>query len=61
MHSLHEAKAVIEEEFDELWEQVKINPKKLDVDRQLLRQARMRTELIQIAAMCVRAIVDCEL
>ena len=32
--SLHEAKAIIEEELDEFWDEVKVNPKKLsEVDR----------------------------
>ena len=60
MNSLHEAKAVIEEELDEFWEQVKINPKKLEPEDQKLRIGRLRNELIQTAAMCVRAILDLE-
>ena len=62
MNSLHEAKAVIEEEFDEFWEQVKINPKKLpsDEERQI-RMSEIRNELIQTAAMCVRSIMDLKL
>ena len=51
MHSAHEAYAVILEEVDELWDEVKKKRK----DRNL--QA-MRAELIQVAAMAVRAVVD---
>ena len=61
MNSLHEAKAVIEEEFDEFWEQVKINPKKLSIEQQDFRKVELRNELIQTAAMCVRAIMDLKL
>jgi hypothetical protein len=68
MHSRHEAKAVIEEEFDELWELIKLNPKKpmihpskgypLSIGQW---KAEIREELIQTAAMCVRAVYDlCE-
>jgi hypothetical protein len=56
--SLHEAKAVIEEELEEFWELVKVNPKKLDEEDRVRRLADLRMELIQAAAMCVRAIVD---
>ena len=56
--SLHEAKAIIEEELDEFWDEVKVNPKKLsEVDREK-RIANLRMELIQVAAMCVRSISD---
>lgn len=68
MHSHHEAKAVIEEEFDEYWDLVKLNPRKpmthptkghamtSDQWRQELRD-----ELVQMGAMCVRALHDlCE-
>lgn len=65
MHSLHEGKAVIEEEFDEFWELVKLNPKKPMVHptkgtplSPLDRTTQMREELIQTAAMCVRAAHD---
>lgn len=58
IHSLHEAKAVIEEEFEEFWDLVKVNPKKLSADDQERRIATMRNELIQTAAMCVRAVHD---
>jgi hypothetical protein len=49
MHSHHEAKAVIEEELDEYWEQVKLK------DRD---GGRLAYELTQIAAMAIRALVD---
>ena len=58
IHSLHEAHSVIEEEFDEFWEQVKINPRKLYEDDQKVRLRKIREELIQVAAMCVRTIID---
>jgi hypothetical protein len=54
----HEAHSVILEEFEEYWEQVKINPRKLSVEERLVRENRIRAELIQTAAMCVRAIVE---
>lgn len=65
MHSLHEAHSVIEEEFDEFWELVKLNPHKpmflaskgvLITPEQ--RQSMIHTELVQTAAMCVRALYD---
>jgi glycyl-tRNA synthetase beta subunit len=61
MNSLHEAYAVIREELDEFWEQVKVNPRKLEPEAQRRRLAELRTELIQTAAMCVRSIVDLDL
>lgn len=53
-HSHHEAYAVILEELDEYWEQVKRWPKRHD-------PVEMRTELIHVAAMAVRAIIDLKL
>jgi hypothetical protein len=55
MHSPHEAEAVIREEFDEYWDEVKKhNTSKPDRDT----RPRQREELIQLAAMCLRAILD---
>jgi hypothetical protein len=59
--SLHEAKAVIEEEFDEFWELVKVNPAKIPIEDRDSRLQGLRKELIQTAAMCIRAIVDLRL
>jgi len=54
MHSAHEAWAVIYEELDEF---------KLEVWKKTVRRdrANMREELIQLAAMAVRAVEDLEL
>lgn len=52
MNSSHEAFAVILEELEEFWEEVK----KKEPD-----PLRMAEELTQTAAMCVRAIVDLDL
>lgn len=49
-HSPHEGYAVIAEEFDELWLEVKRYP---NVDR-----AKMRAEAIQVAAMALRFVED---
>lgn len=61
LNSLHEARAVIAEEFDEFWDEVKINPVKLDATERTARLAHIRKELIQLAATAVRTILDCEL
>lgn len=59
MHNAHEAHSVILEELDEYWELVKLNPNKLGSDeRREDRLHCMRKELIQIAAMAIRAIQD---
>ncbi|GAG41645.1 unnamed protein product [marine sediment metagenome] len=49
MHSGHEAYAVILEELDELWDEVK----KREPD-----PARLRAEAIQVAAMGLRFVLD---
>lgn len=53
-HSSHEGFAVLHEEFDELWDEVKRNPTK-----HLDRPSKMRAEAIQVAAMALRFLVDC--
>lgn len=50
-HNQHEAYAVILEEFDELWEEIKKNHKHYDL-------AAQRTEATQAAAMLVRLMVE---
>jgi len=52
MGTVHEASAVIREEFDEFWEEVK--HKQHD-------KGALRCELVQVAAMCLRAVVDLDL
>lgn len=51
INSLHEGYAVIAEEMDEFWDQVKLRSEKRD-------PVSVRTELIQTAAMCVRTILN---
>lgn len=50
-NSAHEGFAVLKEEVDELWDQVKINQKKRDIEK-------MRSEAIQVAAMAIRFAAD---
>ena len=50
-HSAHEGYAVIAEELDELWDEVKKNRRKRDPER-------MRKEASQVAAMALRFMVD---
>lgn len=53
-HSAHEGYAVLLEEVDELWDEVRKNPRKRDM-------SKMRAEAIQVAAMALRFLVDvCE-
>lgn len=61
MKSRHEAYAVIAEEFDEFWDEVKLNPAKMSAEEREAWKLRMHKELIQTAAMCVRAIYDLKL
>ncbi|MCC6271291.1 MAG: hypothetical protein IT190_08435, partial [Microbacteriaceae bacterium] len=51
MHSLHEAYAVLLEELDEVWDHVKLKQPERD-------PAAVRKELVQLAAMAARAVVD---
>jgi NTP pyrophosphatase (non-canonical NTP hydrolase) len=46
-NSAHEGFAVLKEEVDELWDQVKVNQKKRDL-------TKMRDEALQVAAMALR-------
>ena len=52
-HNAHEGYAVLLEEVDELWENVKLNQKNVDRDKLI------REESIQVAAMAIRIIHDC--
>ena len=49
MHSVHEGYAVILEEVDELWDEVK---------RQTIDDGAMRKEALHVAAMAVRFLLD---
>ena len=51
-NSAHEGYAVILEELDELWDQVKLKEKDRNYNN-------MKKECVQIAAMAIRFIVDC--
>jgi len=51
MNSLHEAYSVILEELDEFWDEVKKKSHERD-------PGKIHAELIQVAAMAVRAIYD---
>ena len=52
-NNAHEGYAVLLEEVDELWENVKLNQKYPN------RNELMRDEAIQVAAMAIRFIIDC--
>lgn len=54
MASPHEGYAVILEEVDELWREVKT-----DKRAPTLREDAMRREAIQVAAMALRFLIDC--
>ena len=49
----HEAFAVLYEEVDELWDEVKKNPRKHPE-----REERIRQEAVQVAAMALRILQD---
>ena len=51
MNSAHEAYAVLKEEVEEFWAEVKKQPSAVDKEK-------MRKELIQVAAMAIRTIID---
>ncbi len=57
MRSGHEGWAVIMEEVDELWEEVRKNPKKL-AGGSTEHIGLMRAEARQVAAMAIRFMVD---
>lgn len=52
MNSLHEGYAVILEELDELWDEIKKKPRTRNLDH-------LYTEAVQTAAMLVRLAEDC--
>jgi hypothetical protein len=52
--SAHEGYAILLEEVDELWDEVKKSPRKRD-------PRKMRYEAVQVAAMAIRFLIDvCE-
>lgn len=50
-NSSHEGRAVIEEEFDELWAEIKKRPDQID-------RAAIEREAVQLTAMALRFLVD---
>lgn len=51
MRSAHEGLAILKEEVDELWDEIKKSPKNRDPEA-------MRKEAIQVAAMAIRFLID---
>lgn len=58
MNSAHEAYAIIKEELEELWDEIKKNSKKMTEEQRTEWLKKMREEAIQTSAMCQRLIVD---
>lgn len=56
-NSTHEGAAILLEEYEELWDLVKTNPKKFEGGQEALKKA-MRAEAIQVAAMAMRFVID---
>lgn len=54
MRSGHEGFAILKEEVDELWDNVKLNQN----DIMILRNVEMRKEAVHVAAMAIRFIRD---
>ena len=52
-HNAHEGYAVLLEEVDELWDNVKLNQKNPE------RQTLLKKEGVQVAAMALRFLYDC--
>ena len=50
--SAHEGFAILKEEVDELWEEIKVNEGRRDLDK-VVAEAR------QVAAMALRIMIDC--
>ena len=50
-NSAHEGISVIKEEYDELWDEIKTNPKNWD---------HIRDEAVQLGAMAMRFLIDLE-
>lgn len=61
MATRHDAYAVLLEEVDEFWTEVKKNPAKMNATEQTAWRTNMRDELVQIAAMAVRSLTDLRL
>lgn len=57
-HAIH---SIILEEFDEFWDEVKLNPAKMTEEEREAWKLRMGKELIQVAAMAVKGIKALEL
>lgn len=56
-NSAHEGFAVLDEERDELWEEVKRNPAKIE-GGVAARRRLMEEEAIQVGAMAIRFVLD---
>ena len=50
-HSAHEGHSVLREEFEELWDEVKVAQPRRDIEK-------MKHEALQTAAMAVRFVID---
>lgn len=55
--SVHEGFAVLLEEVDELWDEVKKNPRKIEGGKERHKEL-MRKEAIQVAAMALRFVSE---
>lgn len=58
-NSAHEGFAILLEEVDELWDEVKRPQPKPGVTQSPTREEGLRAEAIQVAAMAIRFITDC--
>lgn len=56
-NSVHEGYAVLLEEVDELWDEVKKNPRKMEGGKKQHREL-MRKEAVQVAAMAIRFVSE---